>query len=555
MQWIKTGRRIGQTVKNVQRLRHILAVFARHGFADVVLRMNLGRYLPSRLNQVLDWKEEKSPAERLRQAFEELGPTFVKLGQLLSTRPDVIPEAFVEELTRLQDNVQPLPFSVIKTVIESELGKPLAQCFAHVEELPLASASIAQVHEARLNSGEKVVIKVQRPGIDKIIHTDISMLSFLAGLLEKYVPETRVANPSIFVKEFFNTLQFELDFVVEASNIRKFALNMAEFPDVVVPIVYKDHSSRKVLTLEKLEGIRVNDLKNLTASGVDRAHIVKVGATSFFKSILVHGLFHGDLHGGNVFILPGNKIGIIDFGIVGRLSQRARDHLAEMVLSLLSEDYENLCYQYAELGASDPSINFDEFQREVQNTLSPYMGMNLSEVNSGRVLIEATKIAAKHHIRVPGEWMLVFKAILTMEGMGRMLDPTFDFLSLGHELVKDLVKSQYSWNRVKKDFVWMAKDLSALIQSTPRQIRWMFKKLNRNDFAFEIKSPDLQDLRKEIETSSRRNSQSLIAASLIIAASLALQRDFGSDIAGYPALSVIFLCLGVVFIVRLWFLK
>jgi ubiquinone biosynthesis protein len=544
MRWIRTGRQIGQAVKNVQRLRQILSVFAKHGFADVVERMNLSKFLPARFTPQIHEDGELTPPQRLRMAFEELGPTFIKFGQLLSTRSDLLPDAFIEEFVKLQDNVQPLPYDVVKSAVEKELGKKLEEAYSSFNPSPLAAASIGQVHEAELHGGQKVVVKVQRPEIGKIIDTDVSLLAFLAGLLERYVPETRIVGPRIVVNEFFRTLSQELDFKVEANNMSKIAENMLEFPDIVIPRVYKDLSTHRVLTLEKLEGIRVNDIKALDAAGIDRKRVVEIGAKAFFKSVMIDGVFHGDLHGGNLFILPGNRLGIIDFGIVGRLSQKSRDQLASMVMALLTEDYENLCYEYAELGGANASIDFDGFQRDVRNTLAPYMGLSLSELNLGRVLIEATKIATQYEVKVPGDWMIVFKAIVTIEGMGRTLDPSFDLLAMGEGLVKDLVKKQYSMQRFSKDALFIAKDMLALLQVLPRQVRWMLRKFNSNDFAFEIKSPDLQDLRIQLDRNARRMSYSVVAAGLFIAASIALQHDVGRIVDGYPLTFVVFFLAG-----------
>jgi ubiquinone biosynthesis protein len=552
MRWIQKGRQLGQAVKNVQRLRFILGVFSRHGFVDIVDRMNLGKFLPGRLAAFAASQADKSVPERLRLAFEELGPTFVKLGQLLSTRPDLLPENYIEEFIKLQDNVQPLPFEVVRAVVESELKKPLEEAFSSFSPVALAAASIGQVHEARLNSGENVVVKVQRPDIEKMIDTDISLLAFLATLLEKYIPESRVIRPKIIVEEFFKTLSYEIDFVVEANNMNKIAQNMISTPEIVIPKVYKNLSTSKVLTLEKLEGIRVNDLKALDAAGIDRKRVVEIGAKAFFRAVMIDGVFHGDLHGGNMFILPGNRLGIIDFGIVGRLSQKSRDQLANMVMAILTEDYETLCYQYAELGGAGPSIDFEGFQREVRNTLSPYLGLSLKELNAGKVLIEATRIATKYNILVPGDWMIVFKAILTMEGMGRTLDPDFDLLAMGQDLVKDLIKNQYSMQRISKDFLWVAKDLASLLQILPRQIRWMFRKFNSNDFAFEIKVPDLQDLRSQLDINARRTSLSILIAGLFIAGSLTLNQPAVTTVWGYPPLPVALFSAGIILLLNLF---
>ena len=534
MRWIRTGRQIGQAVKNVQRLRQIVGVFARHGFGDVVDRMDLAKYLPKRLASFTEAGSDKATAERLREAFEELGPAYVKLGQLLSTRPDVIPDAFVEEFTKLQDNVQPLPFDVIKAVIEKELKMPIDQAFASVDSNPLAAASISQVHEAVLKTGERVVLKVQRPEIEKIIENDVSLLAFIARLLEKYIPETKVIGPILIVDEFFRTLSYELDFYIEANNMEKISQNMASIPEIVIPKVFKNLSTEKLLVMEKIDGIRVNDLAALDRAGIDRKLVVRTGTRAFFKSIMIDGLFHGDLHGGNMFVLPGNRLGIIDFGIVGRLSQKSRDQLANMVMALLTEDFETLCYQYAELGSSPPSLDLDSFQREVRNTLSPYMGLTVSEVNSGKVLIEATKIATKYEIKIPGDWMMVFKALLTTEGMGRTLDPHFDLLEMSQDLVKDLIKNQYSVHRLSKDLMWVGKDFVSMLQMLPRHIRWMLRKFNSNDFAVEIKIPELDKVRSQLDLNSRRNTLAIASAGLFVASSIALQFPSHKILWGFP---------------------
>lgn len=539
MKWLRTGRQLGQAVKNVQRLRTIVATLAKYGFVDVVERMNLGKFLPSRLTASLASQADRATPERLRLAFEELGPTFVKLGQVLSTRPDLMPEAYLEEFTRLQDNVQPLPASVVRSAIERELGRRLEDAYAEFDDQPLASASIGQVHTAVLRSGEKVVVKVQRPDIERVIQTDISLLAFLAGLLERYVPESRVISPKTVVDEFFRTLSYELDFVVEANNMTRMAENLAEFDQIIIPRVYKEFSTHKILTMERLEGLRVNDIRALDAAGIDRKAIVDVGARAFMKSVMIDGLFHGDMHGGNLFILPGNKLGVIDFGIVGRLSHRSRNQLANMTMALLSMDFENLCYLYAELGSADASIDFDAFQRAIQNTLSPYMGVPLGQLNMGKILIEATKVATRFQIQVPGDWMIVFKAILTIEGMGRTLDPDFDLLALGQDLVKDLLRQQYSVNRLSRDAIWIARDVGELMRVLPRQLRWMFRKFNSNDFAFEIKSKELVAIREQLDMNGRRASLSLLTVGLAIAGSLALQQATDSRWGDFPIASVV----------------
>ena len=548
---VKTGIKFTRAVKGAGRLRQIIGVLSKHGFGDVVHRLGMDGLVPNRLLRWADGgTEERSFGERLRLAFEELGPTFVKLGQILSMRPDLIPESITDELVKLQDRVQTIPNSVVREVLQRELGSKLDTEFEWISETPLASASIGQVHEARLKTGEKVVIKVLRPDIRKLIETDVSLITLMAELFEKYFPELRVLNPKIFVEEFFKTLQYELDFKIEANNIVKIAKNLEEFDDLAFPKVYPDLSTHEVLTLEKFEGIRLNDKETILSAPIDRKKIAEAGARGFLYSLLKYGLFHGDLHGGNLFILPSDRLGIIDFGIVGRLSQKSRDQLATMVWALTNEDYETLCYTYAELGSADTSVDFDSFQREVRNVLSPYLGLNLSEVNSGRILIEATKVAARYNIRVPGDWMLVFRAILTMEGMGHLLDPEFNMMAMGEKLIGDLIKIQTSPQRLGNEAFRISRDVLSLLDMLPRTLRWALRKLARNDYAIEIKSPELGRVATQIDRGSRRVSRAINGFGLLMAGAIVVHADKGVHFDDFSIPGLVLLAFGMFFILR-----
>ncbi|MBU6375621.1 MAG: AarF/ABC1/UbiB kinase family protein [Bdellovibrionales bacterium] len=555
MQWVRTGMQLGQVVKNAQRLRQILAVLARHGFSDLVVRMNLGKFLPRSYSAFLKSAAEKNTPVRLREAFEELGPSFVKLGQLLSSRPDIIPESALTELSKLQDNVSPLSVDVVRGVVERELGKPIDQIFSFFDPSPLGAASIGQVHAAKLLSGEEVVVKVQRPEIRSIIETDIALLDFLAGLLEKYIPESRAFRPRIIVDEFFKTLVYELDYVVECNNMNRIAQNLSSIPEVAIPKVYKGFSTTRVLTLERLNGVRVNDLKALEAAGIDRKKLVSVGARAFFKMILVDGIFHGDLHAGNLFALPGNRLGVVDFGIVGRLSDKSREQLAGMMVSLITEDYEQLCYIYSEVSVSGQFVDQESFTREVRNMISPYIGLSLKEVNSGRLLIEATKIGAKYNIQVPGDWMLVFKALITIEGMGRTLDPDFDMLATGQLLVQDLLKDQLSPQKIARELVWSGKDVVALLQTLPRQLRWMMKKFASNEYALDVHVPEVLELRAQLDSNSRRQSLSILIVGLVIASMSSIHFQEGPRLGPYPLHSIVLLLIAGGLFLKLSFMR
>jgi ubiquinone biosynthesis protein len=547
---LRKGRQLGLAVKNATRFKEIVGVFARHGFVDFLIRMNLERFMTSRWQTLLEEEAVRSTEERLKSAFEQLGPSFIKLGQLLATRPDLIPDSFIQEFSKLQDDVRTVPFELIKSSVEAELKKPLTEAFRSFEESPMAAASIAQVHAAVLHSGEQVVVKVQRPGIEKIVEQDIQLMESLATLMEKYIPETRLLGPSVIVEEFFRTLRQEIDFYIEANNLQRIAQNLVGFPDIAIPKVHRNLSTGKVLVMERFFGTSMKDIDKVREKNFDLKKLNLAGARAFFKCVMTDGLFHGDLHGGNIFVLDDGRLGIIDFGMVGRLSQKSRQQLSNMVLALVTEDFEALCIQYAEFGAVGPQIDFDAFQREIRNSLSPYMGLKANEVNTGRVLIEATRIATRYQIRVPGDWMMVFRALFTMEGMGRNLDPEFDMLEIGKELMQDIVQDQFALDKYSKDLIWIGKDLLSLAQVLPRQMRWALKKWNQDGFAFEIKSPELANLTEQLDRNQKRQSTSIVVAGLMISAAIALGYPDQAKIFNFPILSVGAFLAGLILWVR-----
>jgi ubiquinone biosynthesis protein len=491
MKVISTAAGISQAFKNAGRVREILAVLVSTGFLDLMNRMKLNRFLPERQTEDPGFKDLPLPM-RLRIAFEKLGPSFVKLGQLMASRPDLIPEAFVDEFSKLQDQVATLPFSEIKEHLEAELKRPLTEVFSSFDEEPLAAASIAQVHSAVLKSGQSVAVKIQRPGIDKILHTDISILRGLASLLETTIPETKPFNPQGLVEEFFHTILFELDFRVEANNIRKIKIQLSKSTQVVIPEVYSEFSSQKVLVLEKFDGIRFSDREKIISHGIDPRKIIETGADAFFQMVMRNGLFHGDLHAGNLFVLPDGRIGIIDFGIVGRLSRRVQDSIISMFIAIMDEDYETLATEYVTLCSPDGDTDITQLQKDLMDTISPYVGLVLGEVNVGKLLLQSTSIAAKHQLKVPRELMLLFRAIMTVDGLAKKLDPDFDILQLGNRLAKEVVASRYSKERVTKDLLILARDLQDTLETFPKLLKRFLRKWSNNNFAFEIKSKDAE---------------------------------------------------------------
>jgi len=500
MKVIATATNLATAFKNVGRVTEIIGVFAKHGFGELFHRMSLSRFI----SKPTDERLKHVPVnERLRMSFEELGPTFVKLGQLLAGRSDLLPESYIRSFEKLQDNVATVPFPEIKNAIEKELGAPLDQIFSLFEQTPLAAASIAQVHGAILNSGENVAIKVQRPDIARLIHSDISILRGLAFLLERYVPEIRTFNPQGLVDEFFRSILYELDFRVEANNVKRIGDNLSSFKKVAIPKVYFEKSGRRILVLERFEGIRFPDRNAIVAAGINPVEILEIGADAFFHMVMKDGLFHGDLHAGNLFVLRDGRIGIIDFGIVGRLSRRVQDSIISMFVAIMDEDFETLASEYLSLSPSSEWADVYQLQKELMDNISPYVGMALGDVNIGDILLRSTHIAAKHKLTVPKELMLLFRAIYSIDGLGKALDPHFDIRTLGIRHARQVLAGRYSKERLLRDLIVIGRETQSTMEMFPRLFKRFLRTWGQNRFAIEIKNPDAIQIAKALLQLSR----------------------------------------------------
>lgn len=555
MKVISTATNLAQAFKNAGRVTEIIRVLGRHGFIDLLHRMNLSRFMGDK--EVVDPIYADLPIpERLRLSFEQLGPTFIKLGQLLATRSDLIPESYVEEFSKLQDNVSTVPFDEIRPFLETELKGQISDFFSSFDTTPKAAASIAQVHFAVLKSGEKVAVKIQRPGIDKLLQNDISILRGLAVLLEKYIPEVEPFNPVGLVEEFFQSILFELDFRVESNNIRKIKHNLRTLEKISIPKVYEQITSSKILVLEQFEGIRFSDREAILKSGIDPKSIVEIGADAFFHMVMHDGLFHGDLHPGNLFVLTDGRIGIIDFGIVGRLGKRVKDGIITMFISIIDEDYESLASEYVALCSPTGETDLNVLQKDLMDTLSPYVGMSLGEVNAGKLLLRSTHIAAQHKLKVPRELMLLFRAIMTIDGLGKKLDPDFDVLQLGNRLAKQVLSSRYSRERLTHDLIILGRDLQDTLENFPRLLKRFLRVWSHNNFALEFKSKDLLSISKAIESFNYFFFTAICGFTLTASGVALLFLNKGPEISGFSVYGLFTMGFGFWLLGRgLWAIK
>ncbi len=513
---------VSRAVKNVGRMREIAATMGRFGFGELVDRLNLKKLGVDRVQKSNQTILSRPMPVRLRLLLEQLGPTFIKVGQILSGRPDLVPHDIVKEFEKLQDHVAPLPFNLLKESLEKNLGRKIEECFSSFDTEALASASIAQVHAARTLDGDDVVVKIKKPEVEKILNRDLEILEAFAALAEKYIPEVRSFRPTLIVNEFKKALLLETDFTREANHIKRFRENFATSAFLVVPKVYFDLSGPQVLTMERLRGVKLSNLEAVRSMGVDPHDLLSNGMDCFFQSMLVDGLFHGDPHGGNILVLPDGRMGLIDFGSVGWLSQKSKDALINMFLSLVTEDYDSLVAEYLRMSppvmGSRSSTNLEALQREVGNVFAPYHGLPLKEIPAGKLLMDATYLAFRHKVTLPADLVLVFKAIMTLEGIARTLDPNFDLLASASKYSKIVLKDQYDPKRIGKDLLFMGRDWGRFLQSVPRQMTETLRQIESGELKLNLHVSNLDRQAKAHLQAASRVAQSILAVGVLTAA-------------------------------------
>ena len=536
--------RVNRNIRTIRRYRTILGVLIKYGFGHFVEQLNIDYYLELgkrivTLDKIPKDLERLSQAQRLRLAMEELGPTFIKLGQLLSTRPDVLGSAYIHEFSKLQDKVPGFSFEEVNAQIQRELGYPAEELFAEFSTTPLAAASIAQVHRGKLRSGEEVVFKVRRPGIVKIVETDIDVLMGLAYLIEQHIPTVALYDPVGLVKEFRRSIMRELNFTREGRTVDRFAVNFAESETVYTPKIFWDYTGDIVLTMEYVDGIKISALEELTAQGYDLKVIASRGADAFLKQVLDFGLFHADPHPGNVFILPDQVICMLDYGMVGRLGQDLKDQLIDLLQALLNRDVDKIISQLLYSGELTDDSDIKNLRRDLHDFIEDYYDIVLQDIKVGKLLSEFIEILTHHRIHFPADFMVLAKALVIMEGVGRQLDPEFNMINHMRPYVNKLVFERFSPKNISEQAGRIVQAYSSLAKNLPQDIKEFVNRLNRNQFKIDLEHRGLEKLVTDLDRSSNRVSFAVVIGSLIVGSSLVMQIDKGPMILGFPLLGLL----------------
>lgn len=517
---------VTKALRSVGRIRKVAAVFASHGYGHIVRRLDLP--LPGTAASKTVGPDGR--AKHLRMAFEELGPAFVKLGQTLSMRPDLLPADFIEELSRLQDRVPPVPYDEVALAIQEALGGTPEELFHSFDPEPIAAASIGQVHGATLLDEEgqvlDVVVKVRRPGIRKIVDQDLRVVSLLAEGLVTYVPESRALNPQGLVDEFFKTIRKELDFREELASLKTIAANFEDRADfLVIPKVYEHLSSEAILTMERLRGVPLSATEEIHALDCDLKELAQQGAECLLDMIFEHGFFHGDLHAGNLFIFGDGRIGVIDFGIIGRLDPRGREMVADLLLNLVNGDYRRAARLYAELGDRidpDNEPNIEAFSVALSKVWEPSRNRSLKDINVGELLLEGSRAGANSGIMLPQELLLLFKALLTLEAMGRTLDPDFDVSGVARAYMEGMLARRFDPKRLQQAFLGTSMDLYTLTRDGPTLLLDMMKRLGDGALRHEVQVKHMEQMTQSLSASASRVASAIVIAGLAVASSALL---------------------------------
>ena len=524
-------------------------MLVRHGLADIVDALGLSRYVAWG-TRLLPGRSAMSPdlsrAARIRLTLEELGPTFIKFGQALSVRADLLPPDLIGELSKLQDQTSPLPPGAAEAAIEAELGRPVSQLFQTFDPTPMASASIAQVHRATLPDGSNVVVKVRRPGIGSVVDSDVEVLLQLARLVERHLSVLQIVEPVAVVEEFARSIRAELDLVREARSVDRCRSDFGDDPTVRFPRVYRELTTRGVLTLERLDGTKVSKLDEIGAGPYVKQLVARRGADAMLRQMLVHGFFHADPHPGNILVLDDQVIGFLDFGIVGRLDDRLRDQLAHVIRAIWTRDVAALASVTVEITRPRQDVDRQALERDLGILIESYGDVPIGELSAREVLTDVIRTANRHHLQMPAALMLLIKALVTIEGVGAQLDPSFRIVEHAAPLAEQMWRREYAPEAVGKRLVKGLRDTLSAISALPGHLDAVGRKARQGSLEVRFVHKNLDHFVQEMDRSSNRLAFALIIAALIVGSSFIIQLERGPLVLGYPVLGLAgFLVAGV----------
>jgi len=535
--------KIGRQYKNLARLLKIISIIGKYGFSAFLNKISSGLgAVPTRL---LSMRQERSlvhltAPERVRLAVEELGPAFIKMGQLLSLRPDIIPPDYAKELEKLQDRTNPVPFGEIRGVIEEELGQPIGEIFESIDEEPVASGSIAQVHRAFLKGGvERVAVKVLKPKTRAVVEADLAIIAIFARLAAHYIPELRAYNPTQVVSEFSEMLLNQLNFLREARTIDRFRRFFEGVSFAHIPRVYKDHTSNGVLIMEFIDGIKISDLAALERAGLDRKQIAESGAKVVLKEIFEFGFFHADPHPGNIFVLPGNVVAPVDFGITGYVDDEGIEIIGTILLGLLDRDVDKIIRTLKRHDFIRDDVDVRRLKIDLLDLVEMTKDIPLSKIDFTSSIQAVFEVTRKYKVRFPGEYLIIFNTLFEIDGVGRTLYPEFNVTAFAGPYVRRWIAGRYTRGKYWKSARSLVDDLNYLLKLLPNELGAIIKSVRFGKLKIPIYHENLDRAVTELDRIGNRLSFSIIIAALLLSSSIIVQAKIGPSIRGYPVLGLL----------------
>ncbi len=537
----------GITYRHFARYRQIITILFKYGFEDILGAFKIGKYINVGRKLISRKRRELinnySRAELVRMAFEELGPTFIKLGQALSMRPDFVSVKFISELSKLQDMVPPCDFPEIKAIIESEFSLEIDQIFDFFDPTPIASASIGQVHKARLMDGREVAVKVQRPGLDNLIAVDLGIMYHLASLIENNIAEISFIRPVRIVEEFTRIIAKELDYNLEANHLERFALNFKDDPNIHIPEVYRIRTSKRVLTMEFIYGTKVSDIKSLEKAGIDKKKITCNGANLLLKQIFDHGFFHSDPHSGNIFILENNVIAMLDFGQVSALDQQSKEDFVDLIESIVLQNSFKATRQLLKITYWDKKPDTRLLEKEIADFIGNHLHKTLKELNIGLLLQDLLNIVSRHKLRIPPDIFLMMKALGTIEGIARRLDPDFDMIEQATPFIKQIKIDRLNPQRLSDDIQTLTGEFIQFFKRFPTDMIEISRLIRDQKLSLRIDNNSLETIQSANNKTGNRIAFAIIIAALIIGSAIVIIAKtppfvFGMSFLGFTGIAV-----------------
>jgi len=539
----------------IRRYERVIGVLFKYGFEDILSHPPFSRFLPKspKLIPMRDGKlvVEYTRYERMRMVCEDLGTTFIKFAQIAANRPDLLPEDLIAEMERFHDKAPMVPAEDIRGVFLREFGKEPEALVAHFDHTPIASASMAQVHRARLIGGKEVALKIQRPGIREIVEMDIQILRKMAHLIETYFPQYDVFQPMELVKMFETSIRKELRFSLEAANLVRFQEQFRGNPDIMVPQLYPEFSTDRIICMEFIDGIKITSLDQLKKIGITGPELAITGINLYYEQVFEHGFFHADPHPGNIFVLRDGRVCFVDYGMMGIILESDKELLATLLLTIADNDVEGLKKALLKFSRLERFENEKDLEYDIIDFLSSYSTMAIEEIDGNEVMEGLNRMFFKYKIRVPGNMLLLLKALVIIEGVGLMLDPKYNIIKNIEPYVRRLLEKKYNPSRLTKGFLRAMGDMTRMAVNLPEDVEEVIRKVREGKLRIEFDHKGLESLYEKMETVSNRIAFTLLLVALIIGSSLVVIADIPPHINHVPVIGFVGFIISGLLAVRL----